>query len=106
LRRYTPEGHAAPLGGSVSDDRTVTFNSDTLAISATVSTTYETDYFTLVAAGTFNDTCTDDGMVMSGTLTFTADTPLPLPAITVTATKHCQPWIKAGTYTRPLLSST
>jgi hypothetical protein len=34
--------------------------------------TYETDYFTVVAAGTYNSACTDDGMFMSGTLTFTA----------------------------------
>ena len=32
----TPDGHVAPLGGSASDDGIVTFNSDTLAISATV----------------------------------------------------------------------
>jgi len=37
-----------------------------------VATTYETDYFTVVASGTFTDVCTDDGMFMSGTLTFTA----------------------------------
>jgi len=91
----TADGLAAsPLGGSASVGGTVTFNSDTKVISATVSTTYETDYFTVVAAGTFTNVCTDDGMFLSGVLTFTAETPVPLPDIEITATKHCQPWIK------------
>ena len=50
----------------------VLLSSSTCARYATVSMTYETDYFTVVAAGTYNNACTDDGMFMSGTLTFTA----------------------------------
>ena len=90
----TPDGRAAALGSKGSVSTTVTFNSDTRDISATVSADFETDYFTVVASGSFNSVCTDDGMFMSGTLTFTAETPLPLPSIAITATKHCQPWMK------------
>ena len=88
------DGLVAPLGNSTSVGGTVTFNSDTLVISASVSITYETDYFRVVAAGNFSNVCTDDGMFMSGTLAFTAETSVPLPDIEITATKHCQPWIK------------
>jgi len=88
------DGRAAALGSKGSVSTTMTFNSDTLDISGTLSADFETDYFTVVASGSYSSVCTDDGMFMSGTLTFTAETPLPLPAIFITATKHCQPWIK------------
>ena len=83
---------AATLGGTASLGGVVTFNSDTLAWSVTSQVTYETDYFTAVILGTFNSECTDEGTTLTGTLKVTADIPVPLPDITVTAVKHCQLW--------------
>ena len=42
----TLDNQGGPLGGTVSAGGTVTYNSDTLELSATVFISYETDYFT------------------------------------------------------------
>ena len=40
---------------------------------------YETDYFTVTADGTFGNECTDEGTFLSGSLMFAADLPIPFP---------------------------
>ena len=51
----------------------------TLEITATMFVSYETDYFTVTADGTFGNECTDEGTFLSGSLMFAADLPIPFP---------------------------